>query len=162
MNEADESGEFRDEEGGQTLFEQAKASARKQYDGRDLKSLVEVMNGFRLKKADLEQKLAECNAYYDVLRMEKVPERMELDGVERVSYEGIGRVALTADLFVRTRDKVGLFGWLRKNKLSDLIQPGVNPSTLKSFIKKRMQAGKPVPNDFVVVTPITRASITKA
>lgn len=148
-------------EGQQNAFEEAKAKARKAFDGMKLKELVEHMNRGRLEKEKLESQLREVNAWYDVLRFEKVPERMEADGVENVRYDGIGRVSLTADLYVQVKDQKELNLWLRTKKLGDLIKQVVHPSTLKAFIKSRIKDGKEYPTDFVKVTPITRASITK-
>lgn len=142
-------------------FEQAKMDARKQYDGMKLRELVEEMNVTRISKEQLEKQLALVNAAYDVLRFEKVPERMELDGVENVRYDGIGRVSITADLRVSVKDKDGLFGWLKKRKLGDVIKPTVNASTLTAMIKGLIKKGGELPDEFVKLTPITRASITK-
>lgn len=142
-------------------FEQWKADAREQYKNAELRALVEAMNAYRKDKEDTERALAKINAYYDVLRFEKVPEQMESDGVENVRYEGIGLVTLTADLRVAVKDKKGLFAWLRSKKLGSLIQEGVNPSTLKASIKGMMKNGKPMPTEFVRIDPITRAAITK-
>jgi len=150
------------EEREDSVFEEAKATARTKYSGMSLRDLVEYMDRERKEKDRLEVALKLINAAYDVLRFESIPERMESDGVERVSYEGIGRVSLTADLRVQTKNKDALFGWLRKNKLGDLITDTVNSSTLKAFVKERMQKGKPLPDGWMVaISPITRASITK-
>lgn len=154
-------GEYEDDGRSQSAFETAKAEARTKFSSMKLRELVEHMNIHRQRKEVLEAQLSVVNAAYDVLRLEKVPERMEIDGVENVRYDGIGRVSVTADLYVATSDKAGLFGWLKKAKLGDLIQPQVNPSTLKAFVKKRIKDGKTYPAEFLKVTPITRASITK-
>lgn len=142
-------------------FEQWKVEARNAYAAMSLKELVEKMNEGRLEKEKTERRLARINAFYDVLRFEKVPEQMETDGVENVRYEGIGLVTLTADLRIQIRDKKGLFAWLRAKRLGSLIKEDVNSSTLKASIKGMMKSGKPVPTDFVKVDPITRAAITK-
>lgn len=152
-------------EPGQDLngFEKAKAEAREKHKGKDLRALVETQALFRDKKAALESDLAKCNAEYDVLRFELVPGKMDEMGIENIKYDDIGRVSLTADLLVSTKpaEKAGLFGWLKKHKLGDLIQPSINSSTLKAFVKGRMKEGKPYPSDFLNITPVTRASITK-
>lgn len=128
-----------------------------------LKKLVEAMHAVKKTKEELEANLKEANAEFDVLRFELIPTQMENDGVERVSYEGIGRVSLTADLRVTVlaQNKAGLMSWFRKNKLGDLVSETINASTLKAWVKKRMTDGKTVPSELLNVTPITRASITK-
>lgn len=145
-------------------FESIKERARLEHRSLDLKSLAECMMHWRAVKEELERKLAEANAHYDVLRFEMIPEKMEEMGIERVTFEGIGRISLTPDVFVSTkpgmRDK--LFAWLRKHKLADIIQPSVNSSTLRAFVKDRMREGKEIPEDCLNVTPVIRASITRA
>lgn len=136
---------------------------REKYKGEKLLPLVQAMRDVQRRKEALEEDLKNVNAEFDVLRFECIPERMELDQVERISYEGIGRVSLTADirLNVLAANRGNLFTWFRKNKLSDLISEQVNPSTLKAWVKKRIVEGKPYPSELLNVTPITRASITK-
>lgn len=132
-------------------------------DERNLQTLVNRMQAAQAKKEDLEAQLKEANAEFDVLRIELVPTLMEDQGVENVRYEGVGRVSLTADVFVSTNKSLqpGLFAWFKKRKLGDLIQPTVNSSTLRAFVKDRIKAGKEIPEEFLNVTPYTRASITK-
>ena len=160
MAEENGNGEAQDD---LNAFEQAKKDAREEFKGLDLRILVGHQAEFRDKKAELERQLAKCNAYYDVLRFEMVPGKMEEAGIENVRYDGIGRVGLTADLLVSTKPglKDQLFGWLKKHKLADIIQPAINASTLKAFVKGRIKAGKPYPAEFLNITPVTRASITK-
>lgn len=144
-------------------FEQAKADARREFQGLELKALVLKQAEYRDRKAELERQLAKCNGAYDVLRFELVPGKMDEQGIENIRYPDIGRVSLTPDLLVSTKPgmKDRLFGWLKKNKLGDLIQPAVNSSTLKAFVKGRMRDGKSYPQEFLNITPVTRASITK-
>lgn len=143
------------------VFETAKAEARVIYAGMTLKEMVENMKVMADKKEELGNQLKIVNAHYDVLRMESIPEKMDSEGVENIRLEGIGRVSLTADMFVATTDKAGLYKWFHDNGLADLIQETVNASTLKAFVKRRIKEAKDIPADFLRVTPFTRASITK-
>jgi hypothetical protein len=146
-----------------SAFDQAKAAAREEYKDLSLRALAEMMKVMREEKDELEAQLKLVNAKYDVLRYEAIPNKMDEEGMEKgPTYDGIGRISLTADLFVSTKDKNGLFSWLRDFGMGDIIQPSVNASTLKAFIKGRMKDGKDVPSEFVNITPVTRASITKA
>ena len=144
-------------------FEQAKVKARDSFKGLELRELVLLMAERRRSKDEAEAVLSAINAEYDVLRFEAIPECMDKAGIDRIQYEGIGRVSLTADVQVSTKTgaKEALFEWLRGRKLGDLIQPGINASTLKAFVKDRIKQGKDLPTEFLNVTPITRASITK-
>lgn len=151
-------------DGADNIFERAKKEARDKYEAKSLKELVIAMKDRAIEKEQAENRLKIINAHYDVLRFEKIPERMDSDGVEKITLEGIGRVSLTADLQLSVKGgaKDELFGWLRKRKLGSLIQEGVNASTLKAFVKGRIKEGKDYPSELLNVTPITRASITKA
>ena len=138
-----------------------KDEARKDYEGMDLHGLVSCMQIVRAEKDRLEGTLRTENARYDLLRIELIPAAMEDEGVERVTYEGIGRVNLTGDMYVKVQNKAGLMDWLSDEGLGDIVQPSINASTLKALIKRRIANGSPIPEDFVKVTPFTRASITK-
>lgn len=153
-----------DEQQAAGVFATAQEEARREYKDMDLKSMVEYMAAYRAKKAKAVEALAVANAHFDVLRMELIPNKMDEMGVERIAYEGIGRVSLTADVLVSTKTgmRENLFGWLKKRKLNSLIQPSINPSTLKAFVKDRLAKGKEVPSEYLNVTHITRASITKS
>ena len=146
------------------VFEQAKAEAREACEGKPLLELVSLMQVYAGNKDDLEEQLKVVNAWYDVIRMEAIPTRMEDDGIENVRYEGIGRVSITADLLVSTKGgmKDPLIEWLDEHGLGDLAQKSINASTLKAFVKRRIKECKPYPEEFLNVTPISRASITKA
>lgn len=142
-------------------YEQTKADARRECGDMPLFALVERQKLLQLEKEELEAQLKLVNAVYDVLRLELVPAKMDEDNVERVTYDGIGRVSLTADMYVTVNNKTGLFEWLSDEGFGDLIQPTVNASTLKAFVKGRMKDGKDVPAEFLNIKPFTRASITK-
>lgn len=138
-----------------------KDEARADYAGMDLHGLVSHMQIVKKEKERLEELLKTENARFDLLRIELIPAAMENEGVERVTYEGIGRVSLTGDLYVQVQNKPGLIDWLSDEGMSDLIQPTVNAGTLKAFIKRRITAGQEIPEEYVKVSPFTRASITK-
>lgn len=144
-------------------FERAKFEARKAAEKMTLAEAVKQMDELRALKESQEADLKETNAWYDVLRFETVPTKMADEGIDKISYEGIGRVSITADLLVATKPGVKdqLFNWFRNNGLGDLIQPNVNSSTLKAWVKDRIKTGKSYPDDLLNVTPIERASITK-
>lgn len=141
-----------------------KVAYREKYKGiTDIAHLVREMKRVQDAKVAADEVAKEWNAEFDVLRLEILPTVCEDQGVEGMRVEGIGRLNLTADLYVSVKSgqKEGWFGWLKKNKLSDLIVPSVNASTLKAWAKDRIKKGKPVPDEFLNVTPYQRASITK-
>lgn len=145
------------------LFEQAKAYAREYYSTFTIQELALAMKEKQASKEEVETQLKKINADLDVLRFEKIPEKMDEEGIERITVTGVGRISLTGDMLVSTKSgmKEALFRWLDDNGLQDIIQPSINASTLKAFIKGRMKNGEEVPEDCLNITPITRASITK-
>lgn len=142
-------------------FETWKAEARQSYQGLALEELAKRFQTGYKEKEKLERQLAKCNAYFDVMRFEAIPMEMDRLNVDKITYADIGRISLTPDLQVSMKDKPGFFGWLKKNRLGDIIQPTVNSSTLKAWIKGRIKDGKKYPAEMLNVTPVTRASITK-
>jgi len=146
-------------------FEQAKQEFRTRYTDNkiDLIKLARVMKAVEDTRDRLKGELKMANAEYDVLRLEIIPTRMEDKGLEHFKVEDLGRVGLSADLYVSVKSgqKDKFFAWLKKNRLGDLIQGAVNSSTLKAFAKRRIKEAKPIPKDLVNVTPYMKATITK-
>jgi hypothetical protein len=140
-----------------------KRDARNEYENMPLDKLVEKMAELEELKEQVDIKSKKINAYYDVLRLEKIPAKMEEGGIERITYEGIGRVSLTADLnlSVKAGMKENIYEWMRENNLGDLIQETINASTLKAWYKARIKKGEKTPDDLLNVNPFVRASITK-
>jgi len=133
------------------------------YDSLSLVDLVQAMSTIQNRKETLEDQLKILNKEYDFLRITKVPSKMEDDGVDNINVTGIGRVSLTADMYVSVKadKKADFFEWLRDNGRGDLLQENINPSTLKAAVKKMYREGEEVPDELLNVSPFTRASITR-
>lgn len=134
-----------------------------QYDDMGVVALIESMYQLQRLKESVEDQLKRINKEYDFLRITKVPQKMEDEGIERLSVAGVGRVSLTADMHVSVkadhRDR--FYEWLRDNGRGDLLQETINPSTLKAAVKGMYKSGEEIPEDLINVSPFTRASITK-
>ena len=114
-----------------------------------------------------KEETSRLNCQWDVLRLEVLPDRMDAQGIENIAVDGVGKVSLTADLYVSIKpdSKSDLFKWFRKNKLGELIKETVHSGTMRSFVKSWMKDPKKaakLPSALLNVTPYTRASITKA
>lgn len=146
------------------FFEKQKALAREKVAGMPLKELAQRMRDCSAALSVAKQRVTELNAWYDVIRFEAIPNTMDAEGIDHITYDGIGRVGLTGDMFVSIKPgmKEQLFAWLKSRKLGSLIQPAINGSTLKAFIKGRVKNGEELPSEYCNITPVTRASITKA
>jgi hypothetical protein len=131
-------------------------------EGMSLRELASRMKNLGEQHDELKSEAAKVYNEWDFIRKNLIPATMEREGVTRVTYDGIGRVQLAADMYVKTEDKHALAVWLKDHDAADLIQPTINGSTLKSFLKKEIVAGREIPDaDVVLVTPFTRASIVK-
>lgn len=133
------------------------------YKDQTLEQLCNSYKEARDGKAELKKRHTRAQAAYDLLSTKLIPDAMEKAKVSSVTFKGVGRVSLTADVLVSAKSgmKDKLFGWLKKHKLGDLIQDTVNSSTLKAFVKARIKDGKDYPTEFLNVTPVTRTSLTK-
>lgn len=159
-----ELGEMEELASGQGTFDMAKAAARDWAVGKDIRELAVKFKEVKALKEAQEEDLKETNAWLDILRFESLPNKVEEMGLESpVKLEGIGRVSISADVRVAVVSgmKGDLLEWLRKNKMGDLIKEDVNPSTLKSFVKGRIKAGKDYPDDLLTVTPVDTANVLK-
>jgi hypothetical protein len=144
-------------------FESRKAEAREAFGDWTIVALATELKRLQGEKEDAESVVSALNAKIDVIRIELLPAKMDDMGVKSMNIEGLGRLGLTGDMYVRTLNKPGLFDWLRSNSLEDVIQDTVNASTLKASLKNRVKKGLDLPPDSVVkITPFTRASVTKA
>ena len=148
-----------------TAFQQAQRELRAEAKKKKWTAIqmARKMAEIEKSKMEVEDLYNRINGEYDEIRVNLLPEQMEEEGLTGLKIEGLGSIVLTADLQVTTKGgaKEGLYQWLRENDLDDLIQDNVNASTLKSFVKKRMQEGKDYPSDFLNVHPFTRASIKR-
>ena len=146
-----------------SVSERAKSEARAMFRSCDLLEMARAMKDMQAMKEEAETHLSIVNAQLDVIRYELIPNKMDDDGIKNVVFSGIGRITLTADMFVSTKAeyKTALYEWLEDRGLGDIIQPAINSSTLKAFIKGRIKAGNDVPEEYLNITPVTRASITK-
>jgi hypothetical protein len=133
------------------------------YDSMTLVDLIQSMSTIQNRKEAIEDQLKILNKEFDFLRITKIPAKMEEDGVDRINVTGVGRVALTSDMHVsiKAEMKTSFFEWLRDNGRADLLQENVNPSTLKAAVKQMFRKGEEVPEQYLNVSPFTRASITR-
>lgn len=135
-----------------------------EYDKMTLVELVREMKMVQSAKESAEDVVKALNKKFDFLRITKIPQVMEDEGIQRLSVDGVGRVSLTADMHVSVKEgqKDAFYDWLRDNGREDLIQPTVNSSTLKATVKNMVKQGEEFPDQLLNVNPFTRASITKS
>jgi hypothetical protein len=126
--------------------------------------LVRAMNKIREQKDALELELKETNREFEFLSKVKIPEAFENDKIKNLSVEDIGRISLRTDIYasIKAGHKEEALRWLSDIGSENLIQPTVNSSTLKAFLKGRIRNGEDTPEEFFNITPYQQAVITKA
>lgn len=129
--------------------------------------IQEVAEEYMAAKEDLENlKLHQSQAQkrFDEVRKIKLPALMEEMGIDNVKITGIGRISIRQEAYagMNKDHKVEAYEWLEANGHGDLIQPTVNGSTLKAFLKEQVKKGEIIPDDLFNFTPFEMAIITKA
>ncbi len=107
-------------------------------------------------KSDLESRVDSC-------RFNLVPTKMEAEGIEVITVEGVGRVSLTSDLraSIVPETKPAAYEWLVENGHAGIITETVNAQTLAALVRDKLRKGESMPEALFKVTPFTRATITK-
>jgi hypothetical protein len=125
--------------------------------------LIKAMAKVREHKDALDAELKGVGKEYEFLARIAIPEAFENDGIKNMNVDGIGRVALRADIFasIKAGQKEKAYEWLQDIGSGDLIVPQVAPSTLKAFLKARIKKGDENPEDLFNISPFQSASITK-
>jgi len=130
-----------------------------EYEGWSLHDLAAEMKATRKELDVAKAEATRLQNQWDYLRKQAIPNKMESEGINSVSFKGIGRVQLGSDMYTQTVDPEGLAKWLHERDCDALIKPSVNGSSLKSLIKERIKNGEDIPDEAVKITPFTRASI---
>lgn len=130
----------------------------------ELRELAAHMKSLQTKKDDLERQLADVNIELDEIRVRKIPTMMESLGLKNVTFEGLGRVQLAADLYLSTKEgkKEEAMQWLRDMGHEGMITESYNASSMKALVRRLLVDGAEVPEHLFKITPFTRASIVKA
>lgn len=86
------------------------------------------------------------------------PDRMEEADMTSAKVEGVGTVSLRDEMSVKQLDKAKVAEWLTDIGRDDIISESINASSLKSVVKKRIEAGEEIP-DCIEVNPYQNAVI---
>jgi len=125
--------------------------------------MIKEQDRLQKEKERLEAELKKINLEFDYVRIIAVPERFEIEGIQNMKVNGIGRVSLTGDMHVQVlaenRDKV--YEWFDDIGKGSIITKIINPSTLKATIKAMIKTGQSINEELIKVTPFTRATITR-
>jgi hypothetical protein len=136
---------------------------REKYNNYSLLELITELKNLREASDTAEDFYKSQRAVYDLFSKAVVPARMEDEGMEQLTVEGIGRVNIRTDLYCSTKKGMApnVREWMREHDFEDLITEGINSSTLKAWVKEQMKAANPIPDDMLNIEPFDRAVITK-
>lgn len=141
-----------------------KDDLREQLAGKTVPELAQLLTEAKVAKEEADKVRKQANEYFDLLRLEIIPDKMEEIGVSSMRIKGLGTLSTTADAYVSVKSgmKEELHAWLIANGFESFITEQVNSSTLKAFVKEQDAKGNPIPDDSIInYTPFLRASVTK-
>lgn len=145
------------------MTEEIQNQYESEYSSYSLIDLIREMDRVQQQKDHLDSELKKINSRFDYLRLAAVPNKMDEEGIDNITIEGVGRLGLTSDAYVSIKAgmKDQAWQWLSDNGHGDLITETINPSSLKAAVKQMISKAEEVPEDLFNVTPFTRASITR-
>ena len=121
--------------------------------------LAREMRTLMDQKDSLMEELSGVNKRLDEIRLRLIPEAMAEADIRSITFEELGRVQLAMDLYASIKDKEAGYAWLAEHGYDGLIQPYVQPSTLKAALKAAVKEGQCFPEELFTITPFMRASI---
>lgn len=134
-------------------------------DGRfpELENLAALFDDLKTKLETIKAAQTAIQKMYDSVRLNKIPDMMDEQGITTVTFETLGRLTLTSDIRASIpkayREKA--YEWMELNGHGEIIVEGIPSSTLKAFCKRLIKKGDILPDDLFVVSPFSRASLTK-
>ncbi len=128
-----------------------------------MRKLIEEFKEIKDELAKIKEQKKELQKKFDEYRFKLIPEAMEEAGLERATFDGIGTVYLTSDIYfsIPAPKKEDAFRWLHHHGHGDLITETVNASSGKAWAKEMLQKGEQLPEDLFKITPYTRAVLKK-
>jgi len=120
------------------------------------------MRAIQARMDDMDIEWKALTKELDEIRLKLIPDLMNEEGIRTVTFDGIGRVQLAADLYVSIiGNKEEAYEWMKDNGYGGVVVEYIHPSTLKATIKEGMKAGREFPEDKFKISPFSRASIVK-
>jgi len=134
-----------------------------QFDGKSILELAQAQVDVKAAIDRLAADKTVLQKEFDHLRLHRIPEQMENEGIESVKLEGIGRLSTQGNLYagIMKDKKEEAYAWLEYHGHGDLIKGTLNASSLKAFLKECMRNGEAFPDDLFKATPYMMATITK-
>lgn len=99
----------------------------------------------------------------EILQKKVLPEKMSADGMQNVTVKGVGRLSISTDMQVSVlaENRMLLQRWLKDNGFGELVVETINSSTLKAFVKERVNEGNDLPFDLINIHAFEQVTLTK-
>jgi hypothetical protein len=131
----------------------------KKYDNMTLAELGRAMEEVRATLDEVTECKSALEKEYDFIRSVKIPPAMEASGFTSFRLDSGKGIRVQDEVFVSVpaADFDDFKNWLIEAGEAGIIKETVHPSTLKSFITKRIKDGKEYPAEVVKVTIVPKA-----
>lgn len=111
----------------------------------------------------LEDAVKPLKKEYEELTRTIIPQKLEQEGLSTVNIKGLGRITVTQQMSVSVlKDNQALLRkWMRDHGYGELVVETINSSTLKAWLKERIEAADDYPADLLNIFAYEQASLTK-
>ncbi len=129
----------------------------------DLENLASLFDDLKTKLETMKAAQTLIQKMFDSVRLNKIPDMMDEQDITTITFATLGRLTLTSDIraSIPKSYRKKAYEWMELHGHGDLIVEGIPSSTLKAFCKRLIKKGEILPDDLFVVSPFSRASLTK-
>lgn len=129
------------------------------YDGMTLVELGRAMDEVRKLLDAAKEEATRLEKCYDFIRTVKIPPLMEEQGLANFRLESGRGIRVQDELFVSLRGEnfEKMKHWLQERGDASIIKETINPSTLKAYIKGKIEGMQEYPADLVNVNIVPKA-----
>jgi hypothetical protein len=127
------------------------------YEGRKIGDMPHLMKQVQVLLDIVKAEASRLQVHYDIMRRTKIPNMLEEADLKNFrADDGLG-ITVVDEWFVSTKNPEALIEWMKDNGEADLVKEQINPSTLKAFVKRKIEKGEDYPYDDINVTVIPTA-----
>lgn len=115
----------------------------------DLDQLAHLQNQLKDNLEAVKLVQTTLSKYHDIIRKGILPEKMNKEKIEGVSYTGVGKVSLVDDCYVSIKKDMQkqAIQWLDDLGHVELKREVVHPQSLKSLLKQKLKEGDDIPEN---------------
>ena len=110
----------------------------------ELENLASLFDDLKTKLETIKTAQTAIQKMFDSVRLNKIPDMMDEQGITTVTFETLGRLTLTSDIRASIpkifREKA--YEWMELNGHGDIVVETIPSSTLKAFCKRQIKKGE--------------------